>query len=89
MLRNATAILGIILVLGCFGLHNAAFANGDDEAGGSRCGGLRGDHFRRGFGINPGYGYYRNRESGSRGGFHGYGSRDVWGHWGTYYGPMI
>ena len=19
----------------------------------------------------------------------GYGNRDVWGHWGTYYGPMI
>jgi hypothetical protein len=19
----------------------------------------------------------------------GYGSRDVWGHWGAYYGPMI
>jgi hypothetical protein len=24
-----------------------------------------------------------------RGGFRGYGSRDVWGHWGAYYGPMI
>ncbi len=23
------------------------------------------------------------------GNFSGYGSRDVWGHWGTYYGPMI
>jgi hypothetical protein len=21
--------------------------------------------------------------------FRGYGSRDMWGHWGTYYGPMI
>jgi hypothetical protein len=21
--------------------------------------------------------------------FRGYESRDVWGHWGTYYGPMI
>jgi hypothetical protein len=21
--------------------------------------------------------------------FRGYGGRDVWGHWGTYYGPMI
>ena len=21
--------------------------------------------------------------------FRGYGSRDVWGHWGAYYGPMI
>jgi hypothetical protein len=24
-----------------------------------------------------------------RGGFRGYGSRDVWGHWGAYYGPMV
>jgi hypothetical protein len=24
-----------------------------------------------------------------RGGFGGYGGRDVWGHWGAYYGPMI
>ena len=23
------------------------------------------------------------------GNFGGYGSRDVWGHWGAYYGPMI
>jgi hypothetical protein len=22
-------------------------------------------------------------------GFRGYGGRDVWGHWGAYYGPMI
>jgi hypothetical protein len=22
-------------------------------------------------------------------GFRGYEGRDVWGHWGTYYGPMI
>jgi hypothetical protein len=24
-----------------------------------------------------------------RGGLRGYGSRDMWGHWGAYYGPMI
>jgi hypothetical protein len=24
-----------------------------------------------------------------RGGFLGYAGRDVWGHWGAYYGPMI
>jgi hypothetical protein len=23
------------------------------------------------------------------GSFGGYGNRDVWGHWGAYYGPMI
>jgi hypothetical protein len=25
----------------------------------------------------------------SNGNFSGYGNRDVWGHWGAYYGPMI
>jgi hypothetical protein len=24
-----------------------------------------------------------------RGGFREHWGRDVWGHWGTYYGPMI
>jgi hypothetical protein len=28
---------------------------------------------------------HANRPSG----FGGYGDRDVWGHWGAYYGPMI
>ncbi len=32
---------------------------------------------------------YGNRASGLRRGFRGYGGRDVWGHWGAYYGPMI
>ncbi len=35
---------------------------------------FRGDHFSGGFGGTPG---------------DGYGGRDVWGHWGTYYGPMV
>ena len=29
------------------------------------------------------------REDGLHGGSRGYAGRDVWGHWGTYYGPMI
>ena len=36
-----------------------------------------------------GYGGYGSRASGLRRGFRGYGGRDVWGHWGAYYGPMI
>lgn len=36
--------------------------------------GFRGNHFRSGFGGAPG-----DR----------YGWRDVWGHWGNYYGPMV
>jgi hypothetical protein len=36
--------------------------------------GFRGDYFGGGFGGTLG---------------DGYGGRDVWGHWGTYYGPMV
>ncbi len=30
-----------------------------------------------------------SRYGNPNGNFSGYGSRDVWGHWGSYYGPMI
>lgn len=46
--------------------------------------GFRGNHLGGGFGVFPG-----DRASGLRGGFRGYGGRDVWGHWDTYYGPMV
>jgi hypothetical protein len=29
------------------------------------------------------------RHIGEGGRFRGYESHDVWGHWGTYYGPMV
>jgi hypothetical protein len=47
----------------------------------------RGYHFGGGFSGTPGDGYggYGNHASSPR----EYGGRDVWGHWGTYYGPMI
>jgi hypothetical protein len=32
---------------------------------------------------------YGNLASGLRGELCGYGDRDVWGHWGGYYGPMV
>ena len=35
--------------------------------------------------YNGGHPCYSNRPSG----LGGYGARDVWGHWGAYYGPMI
>src|SRR5260370_30570060 len=52
---------------------------------------FRGNQLGGGFGVIPGDGYggYGNRASGLRGGFRGYGGRDVWGHRGTYYGPMV
>ena len=88
MLRNAIIVLAIVLVLGSSGLSTSAFARGAGYGGGD---GFRGNHFGGGFGGTPGDGYggYGNRASGLRGGFRGYGGRDVWGHWGAYYGPMI
>jgi len=73
MLRNAIVVLAVVLVLGSSGLSTTAFARGG------------------GFGVTPGDGYngHGNRASGLRGGFRMYGDRDVWGHWGAYYGPMI
>jgi hypothetical protein len=55
----------------------AGSANASNTPGARYIGGgddFRGDHFGGGFGGTPGDGY--------RG-------RDVWGHWGTYYGPMV
>jgi hypothetical protein len=79
MLRKAIVVLAIVLVLGIYGLSASAFARS-----GGHSGGAPGDSFRGAFGGISG------------GGFGGYGSRtrdhesrDVWGHWGTYYGPMI
>jgi hypothetical protein len=31
----------------------------------------------------------RSEYGNPNGNFSGYGNRDVWGHWGAYYGPMI
>ena len=50
--------------------------------------GFRDNHLSGGFGVISGDGY-GGRASGLRGGFHRYGGRDVWGHRGTYYGPMV
>jgi hypothetical protein len=36
-----------------------------------------------------GHSCYRTRASGLHGRLCGYEDRDVWGHWGAYYGPMI
>ncbi|WP_036047870.1 hypothetical protein [Bradyrhizobium sp. Tv2a-2] len=42
-----------------------------------------------GAGHNDWSSCYGNRASGLRGEFCGYGDRDVWGHWGGYYGPTV
>jgi hypothetical protein len=70
-------------------LATDAQARGDGGRGGDD--GFREHHFSGGFEDTPidGYRGYGNRGSGLRGEFRGYGGRDVWGHWGAYYGPMI
>jgi hypothetical protein len=85
MLRNAIVFLVIVFVLGSSGLSTSALAHGGGYGGGTE--GFRGNHFGGTYG--DGHGGYGNRASGLRGGFRGYGDRDVWGHWGAYYGPMI
>jgi hypothetical protein len=91
MSRSAAIVLAILLALGSFGFSASAFArDGGYRTGGAGVG-VRSDNFGGGLGDAPGdgYGNYGNRISGLRGEFREYRSRDVWGHWGAYYGPMI
>jgi hypothetical protein len=83
MLRNARVVFVIVLVLGNSGLSTSALARGGGYGGGD---GFRGHQFG---GPGDSYGGYGNRASGLRDGLRGYGGRDVWGHWGAYYGPVI
>jgi hypothetical protein len=91
MLRSATIVLAVLLTLGSSGLTASAFArDGGYRAGGAGIG-ARGDNFGGGLGGPPGDGYEDtgNRASGLRDEFRSSHSRDVWGHWSAYYGPMI
>jgi hypothetical protein len=87
MLRNAPIVLAVLLVLASSGLSASAFARDGGYGAGSACAGARDNSF----GSTPGecYDGYGNRGSGLRGEFRGNQGRDVWGHWGAYYGPMI
>jgi hypothetical protein len=91
MFRKAIVVLAIFLVLGSFGLSTSALARGGSHGGSDRSDGFRGSHFRGGFGNIPAdsFGDYGNRACGLHDELRGCGNRDVWGHWGTYYGPMI
>jgi hypothetical protein len=83
MLRNTPAVLAILLVLGSTSLSASAFARGGGNGAGAV--GSRGNNSGA-FGPGDGYDGYGHRASGLRGEFRG---RDIWGHWGAYYGPMI
>jgi hypothetical protein len=84
MLRNAVVVLAVVVVLGSSGLSTSAFARGGGYGAGGD--GFRANQLGGGYGYTPGDG---NRTRGLRSGFHRYEGRDVWGHWGAYYGPMI
>ena len=88
MSRKAIVVLAIVLVLGNFGLSAGALARGGGHGGGGRSDGFR--DLRGGYG-RPGdsFGGCTNRIGGLHNGLRGCENRDVWGHWGTYYGPMI
>ena len=82
MVLASAALVGSLLA-------TAAQARGDGGRGGDDS--FRDNHFSSSFGDTPvdSYGGYGNRGSGLHDEFRGYRGRDVWGHWGAYYGPMI
>jgi uncharacterized membrane protein len=91
--RKTIVVLAIALVFGSSAVSTSTFARGAADGrfrGGSL--GVRSDSFAGGFGGRTaagGYASYGGRVSGLHGGFQESEPRDVWGHWGTYYGPMI
>ena len=91
MLRNTTAILAILVVLGSSGPSSSALASGSADGGGSRGDVFRSDDFIRVFRNIPRDDYHGhgNRADSMGDRFRRYGNSDVWGHWGGYYGPMI
>jgi hypothetical protein len=90
MLRKITVALAIAFVLESATLSTGAFASDDDLGG--RAEGSRGDYVTHSMGRgrtadhDPAYSR-RARNWSDR--FGAYAPRDVWGHWGTYYGPMV
>ena len=89
MSRTATVVIAVLLVLGSSGISRNAFARGDGHGGGGDH--FRDNHFSSGFRdtSHDRYGGYGNRTGGLNGGLRGPGGRDMWGHWGAYYGPML
>lgn len=89
MLRKTTVALAIVVVLGNFGLSTGALARDGRHGGSGRGDSFRGNHFPGDFGSISGesFGGYGNCTGGLHSGLRG--CRDLWGHWGAYYGPMI
>jgi len=86
MLRKATIVLAIAMLLEGSGLSTAV-ARGKDPR--SAFGALSAEQFAVGTGSMADGRHEGPRARGLRRTFPAYGHRDVWGHWGTYYGPMV
>ena len=84
MLRNATGILAMVLVLGSSGLSTSAFAGSGSYGVAGEDNGFRANQFGGGFAATPADGHrgYGSHTNSSRRAFRGYEGRDVWGHWG-------
>jgi hypothetical protein len=87
MSRKLMLVLGTVLVVGSSTLGGSASATGSHYDGSS--GALRGLSGSRGTATDDGYNRDGQRGSGAGLGHRDYEARDMWGHWGTYYGPMI
>jgi hypothetical protein len=89
MLQKVIVALAVAIVLGNAGFSTSAFARGNGSGGGAA--GFRNNFFgpsiRGGRIANDSCIVRRTRSSCDRP--RGYAPRDVWGHLGNYYGPMV
>ena len=95
MLHKTVIAFAIALVLESTALSANAFARGGDFSGGG-FGGVRRDHLAIGRGggrggciAGEGEGRCSGRVSDLLPRFPMYERPDVWGRWGSYYGPMV
>jgi hypothetical protein len=89
MPRHAAVFFAVLLVIGPSAdasSHGGDYGGRDGSA--SFCDNNPSGCFR-GCTSRDDYGGYDNNAGGLRNRFRRCGARDVWGHWGTYYGPMI
>jgi hypothetical protein len=83
MLTKTMVILAIAATLGSSASFTSALARGGRGLEGRD---FRAGHFSEGLRARSA-GEAHARDRGRVGG--SYGQRDVWGHWGAYYGPMV
>ena len=86
MLRKTAIVFGIAILLEGSALSATALARSKDS--GRYFGAFNAEHYA--LGVGTGSANSRGaRGPRLRGTLRAYGQRDVWGHWGSYYGPMV